>query len=293
MRKIGAVEAGGTKMVLGIYSDGGELLEKRTIPTRTPAETLPAMKAFLDQHDIASLGIASFGPLSLDPGAADYGAITMTPKLAWRQFPLLSALRGERNIPCAIDTDVNAAVLAEAELGAAKGLSDAVYVTVGTGVGVWVLSGDKLVHGLMHPEAGHILLQPDPQDPIPQGICPYHHGCLEGLASGPALCARAGQDARDLPDDHPAFQIEAEYLAQMCVALLLMVSPQRMILGGGVMQRQALFPMIRRRTLELLNGYIQVPWILEGMDAYIVPPALYPLSGLAGAYLLGRRMLGA
>ena len=291
MSKIGALEAGGTKMVLAVYDEAGQVLDKLTLPTRDPAETVPPMQAFFAKHAIDALGIGSFGPLSLRPGDADYGAITSTPKLAWRDYPLLQALRGDRDIPCAIDTDVNAAVLAETEMGAAKGLTDAVYITVGTGVGGGVLSGGNLVHGLVHPEVGHMLLRPHPDDPNPRGVCPYHDGCLEGLAAGPGIGARIGGDARNLPDDHPTFMIEAEYLAQMCVNLILTLSPQRILLGGGVMQRSALFPAIRARTLELLGGYVQSPAVLEHIDELIVPPALFPESGLVGAYLLGKKAL--
>ena len=196
-------------------------------------------------------------------------------------------------MPAAIDTDVNAAVLAEAALGVAKGLSDVVYITVGTGVGGGVLSGGKLVHGLLHPEVGHMLLRPHRDDPNPRGVCPYHDGCLEGLAAGPAIGARVGGDAKDLPDDHPTFVLEAEYLAQMCVNLILTVSPQRIILGGGVMQRESLFGMVRARVQALLNGYVQSPAILAHIDQMIVPPALFPISGLVGSYLLGKQALDA
>ena len=291
MRRIGALEAGGTKMVLGIFDEQGNEITRHTIPTLMPGETVPAMQAFFDEYKIDALGVASFGPLDLDPESDTYGYITSTPKLKWRDYPLLDALRGESGIPCAIDTDVNAAVLAEADRGAAKGLTDAVYITVGTGIGGGVLSGGNLVHGLLHPEIGHILLRSHPDDPNPKGVCPYHDGCCEGLAAGPAIGARVGGDAKALPDDHPTFIIEADYLAQMCVNLILIVSPKRIILGGGVMQRQSLFPLIRSRTRELLNGYVQSPAVLEHMDQLIVPPALFPVSGLIGAYLLGKRAL--
>jgi fructokinase len=291
MRRIGALEAGGTKMVLGIFDEQGNELARHTLPTLTPGETVPAMNAFFDGHGIDALGVASFGPLDLDPASDTYGNITSTPKTAWRDYPLLRALIGDRDIPSAFDTDVNAAVLAEAEQGAAKGLKDAVYITVGTGIGGGVLSGGSLVHGLLHPEIGHILLRPHPDDPNPKGVCPYHDGCCEGLASGPAIGARVGGDAKSLPDGHPTFVIEADYLAQMCVDLILTVSPRRIILGGGVMRRQSLFPLIRSRTTELLNGYVQSPAVLEHIDRLIVPPALYPVSGLIGAYLLGKRAL--
>ena len=293
MRRIGALEAGGTKMVLGVFDERGDELARHTLPTLTPAETVPTMLDFFARQCVAALGIGSFGPLDLNPTSPTYGSITSTPKLAWRGFPLMRALAGELGVPCEMDTDVNAAVLAEATLGAAKGVQDAVYITVGTGIGGGVLSGGHLVHGMLHPELGHMLLRPHPDDPNPKGVCPYHDGCGEGLASGPAITARVDGDARDLPDGHPAFQLEAYYLAQMCVNLILTLSPKRIILGGGVMGRQALFPMIHEKTRELLNGYIQSPGVLEDIGQTIVPPALFPVSGLVGAYLLGKQALEA
>ncbi len=291
MRKIGALEAGGTKMVLGVYDENGNSLAQETYPTLTPEETVPKMHDFLLRHQVDALGVGTFGPVQLDPSAPNYGAITTTPKLAWRDYPLLSVLTEGMDIPSAIDTDVNAAVLAEAAQGAARGVSDAVYITVGTGVGGGVLSGGKLVHGLMHPELGHMLLRPHKDDPIPEGVCPYHNGCLEGLAAGPALGKRSGCDARTLPDDAPVFSIEADYLAQMCVNLLMILSPQKIILGGGVMGRKTLYPMIRERVVKLLGGYL--PVTENNIDSIIVPPALFPISGLVGAYLLGKEALAA
>ena len=291
MKKIGALEAGGTKMVLAIYDEAGQELERLTLPTETPDTTMPPMQAFFRGHGIDALGVGSFGPLALDESDPAYGSITTTPKLAWRNYPLLRSLTEGMDIPCAIDTDVNAAALAEAEVGAARGCRSAVYVTIGTGVGAGICIDGKPVHGMLHPEAGHMLLRPRGDDPLPRGVCPYHDGCLEGLAAGPALGARANGNAKDLPDDHPLFELEAHYLAQMCVNLILTVSPEKIILGGGVMQRASLFPMIRRETQRLLGGYVQTEQVLTGIDGYIVPPALFPVSGLYGSYLLGRQAL--
>lgn len=288
---IGALEAGGTKMVLAAFDETGKELERMTIPTEEPAVTMPPMQAFFDRWNIGALGVGSFGPLDLNPDSPTYGYITSTPKLKWKDYPLLPELLHGRNIPAAIDTDVNAAVIAEVECGAARGCESAVYITVGTGVGGGVYVGGRTVHGLLHPEVGHMLLRPHPDDPNPRGVCPYHDGCLEGLAAGPAIGARIGGDARDLPDDHPTFRLEAHYLAQMCVNLILTVSPQRIVLGGGVMQRAALFPMVRAETLRLLGGYVQSPAVLEHIDEYIVAPALFPVSGLVGSYLIGKRAL--
>lgn len=291
MRKIGALEAGGTKMVLAVYLEDGTKMEEITLPTLDPSETLPRMKGFFRDHQVDALGVGSFGPLDLDPRSETYGSITSTPKLAWRNVPLLKELLDGRDIPAAIDTDVNAAILAEKELGAARGCENAVYITIGTGVGGGVMSGGRLVHGMLHPEVGHMLLRPHPQDPNPRGVCPYHDGCLEGLAAGPAIGARIQGDAKALPDDHPTFAMEAYYLAQMCVNLIVTLSPERIILGGGVMQRKALLPLIRQETRRLLGGYVQTPQVLDGMDEYIVAPELFPLSGLVGSYLLGLKAL--
>ncbi len=291
MRKIGALEGGGTKMLLAVFTEDGQELDRLSLPTETPDVTLPKMLAFLKPYAVDALGVASFGPVELDPASPQYGSITSTPKLAWRDYPLLSALKDGRELPAGFDTDVNAAALAEAELGAAKGLTDAVYVTVGTGIGAGVLSGGRLVHGMLHPEVGHMLLRPLPDDPLPRGVCPYHDGCLEGLAAGPAIGARAGVSGGELPDDHPVFKLEANYLAQMCVNLIVTLSPQRIILGGGVMQRQSLLADVRLETVRLLNGYVRHRNVETEIDRYIVPPALYPVSGLIGAYLLGKRAL--
>ena len=291
MRKIGALEAGGTKMVLAVYEENGTELERLTLPTETPDVTMPKMIEFFRKHEIDALGVGSFGPLDLNPASPTYGYITSTPKLAWKDYPLLETLLDGRDIPAGIDTDVNAAIIAEAEMGAARGCQNAVYVTIGTGVGGGVLSNGKTVHGLLHPEVGHALLVPHPDDPNPRGVCPYHAGCIEGLAAGPAIGARIQGDAKDLPDDHPTFAIEAYYLAQMCVNLIMTLSPERIILGGGVMQRQGLMEKVRSETLRLLNGYIQSPAILEHIDEYIVYPELFPVSGLVGSYLIGKKAL--
>ena len=195
-------------------------------------------------------------------------------------------------VPVGIDTDVNGAALGEALLGAGKGLKSLVYYTIGTGVGGGAYDHGRLLHGLVHPEMGHMLLRPHADDPAPHGFCPYHDGCLEGMACGKAIEQRWGVPARELPPEHIAWQIEAEYLAQMCVNTIVMLSPQRIVLGGGVMHQEHLFPMVRKRTLELLGGYVAHPAILEHIDSYIVPPALGNNSGAVGSLLLAVRALG-
>ena len=286
----GALEAGGTKMVLAVFNDHGESLDSVSIPTRTPEETLPEMVRFFDGRGIDSLGIGSFGPLDLNPASPSYGSVTESPKLSWRHFPMRQAFSDALGIPVSIDTDVNAAALAEYTLGAAHGKDSCLYVTVGTGIGGGLIVHGKPVHGLMHPEIGHILLMPDPDDPSPAGFCPYHTHCLEGLASGPAVEKRWGVSGRDLPADHPAWKLEAHYLAQLCANALMSFSPERIILGGGIMQQKHLFPLIRQETLRLLNGYIPECLFPDGMASYIVEPGLGTASGITGAWLLARRL---
>ena len=289
MKKYGALEAGGTKMVLAVMDGEGTELQRKVIPTRTPEETMPEMLSFFSGENLAALGVGCFGPLDLNPASPTYGSITRTPKLAWRDYPILRAFEQALSIPVALDTDVNGAALAEAKLGAARGLSSCLYLTVGTGIGGGLIVGGEPVHGLMHPEIGHLLLTPEPDDPAPAGFCPYHPHCAEGLASGPAIEKRWGVSARELPEDHPAWALEASYLAQVCADAMLAFSPEKIILGGGVMHQSFLFPMIREKTVRLLNGYIPVPAVEAGLTDYIVPTGLGDQSGILGAWLLARQ----
>lgn len=288
---LGALEAGGTKMVCALGDERGKILERASFSTRMPQETVQDILEYFRGRGIAALGIGSFGPLNLDKSDPAYGSITTTPKLAWRNYPLTAELRNGLGVPVEIDTDVNAAALGEAMLGAGKGLDSVLYYTIGTGIGGGMLAGGRLLHGLVHPEMGHILLRPDPRDPAPKGFCPYHDGCLEGMASGPAIEKRWGASAKELPAEHVAWDVEAEYLSQMCVAAITMLSPKRIVLGGGVMHQTHLFPKIRERTLAKLNGYVSHPAIIEHMDSYIVPPALGDNAGAVGSILLAKMAL--
>lgn len=289
--RFGTLEAGGTKMVLSVGNEQNELLEQATIPTETPEKTIPAMIAWFKDRNIAALGIGTFGPVDLNPASPTYGWITRTPKPGWRDTPLLPPMRDMLGVPVRIDTDVNAAALAEWRLGAAKGLKSCLYVTVGTGIGAGIVAEGRIVHGLMHPELGHMLLRQEKEDPAPDGFCPYHHGCLEGLASGPAIAKRWGVKAQELPPEHEAWRLEAAYLAQMCMNAVCSFSPEKIILGGGVMQQKHLFLLIRQKTVGLLNGYVQAEEITERIDSYIVEPGLGTRSGAIGALLLARQAL--
>ena len=291
---IGALEAGGTKMVCSIGNLKGGILQRASIPTGEPEETIEKIVEFISKFDVKALGIGSFGPLDLDPESLTYGHITKTPKPGWSNYPLMPELQRRLGVPAGIDTDVNAAALAEFELGAGKGKKSLLYVTVGTGIGGGLVAEGKLVHGLVHPEIGHMFLAPLESDPMPGGVCPFHRGCLEGLASGPAIEKRWGLSAKLMSEDHPAWELEASYLAQMCANMILAVSPEIIVLGGGVMQRMHLFPKIREKTVALLGGYVASDKVsAEGIASYIVPPALGINSGVTGALLLGARAFEA
>lgn len=279
MRLFGGIEGGGTKWVLGVGTGPGDL-ETVTIPATTPAETLGKAARFFQERPIAALGIGCFGPLDLRPDSATHGFITSTPKPGWSNTDVLGTLRRALGVPVAIDTDVNAAAQGEARWGAAQGIDDFVYMTIGTGVGGGAIAGGKLVHGGSHPEMGHMAL-PRGRDTF-AGVCPFHGDCLEGLASGPALKARWGIAGEDLPDGHEAWEVEAFYLGAALANLVYTLSPRRIILGGGVMRRTKLFPAIRRELSDRLNGYVRI----EDMDRFVVPPGLGERPGVAGALVL-------
>lgn len=276
----GGIEAGGTKFVCGLGT-GPDDLKTLVIPTTTPDETIAASLAFFTRPDVhlSALGIGSFGPVDLHPASKTWGHITSTPKAGWQNTDLAGPFRKALSIPVAFDTDVNAAALAEARWGAARALQSCLYLTIGTGIGGGAMTGGRLLHGMTHPEMGHILIPRDTADPFP-GTCPFHGDCLEGLASGPALQARWGAPASELPADHPAWPLEARYLALAIASFVCTLSPERVILGGGVMHQTHLFPLIRDELRQILNGYIRIP------DAYIVPPELGDRAGILGALAL-------
>lgn len=296
MPLLAGIEAGGTKFVVIIGSGPDDLRVETRFPTTTPAETLGRTIAFLQQAQaehgaLSAIGVAAFGPLDPEPTSPTYGYITATPKPGWSNTNFVGALRQCFDLPIAFDTDVNGAALGEGRWGAAQGLDTFIYLTIGTGIGGGGMIGGRLMHGLIHPEMGHILLPHDRlRDPFP-GACPFHGDCLEGLASGPALEKRWGMRPESLPSDHPAWELEADYLAQAIHTFICTLSPQRIILGGGVMKQEHLFPRIRARVLALLNGYVQSPAILEHIEDYIVPPQLGDRAGVLGALALAQNAL--
>jgi len=290
---LGAIEAGGTKFVCAVGTPAGDILHELRIPTTMPHETMSQVTEFMRIRggQLAAIGIGSFGPIQLNPDSPKYGYITNTPKNGWSDFDLIGPLRSAFKVPIVVDTDVNAAALAEAQWGRAQGLKTFLYVTVGTGIGGGALAEGMILHGLIHPEMGHIRVPHDEvRDPFP-GVCPYHGDCLEGLASGRALEARWGAPSGTLPPDHPAWVLEAEYLALGCANWICTLSPQRIILGGGVMQQHHLFPLIRHRLSMLLNAYIDVPQLTHDIANYVVPSSLGGRGGILGALALAGTML--
>ncbi len=289
----GAVEAGGTKFLCGVGDAAGSR-ETMRIDTRDPASTLADMVAFFQaagkRHGgIAAVGVGSFGPLQLDPSAADFGRITTTPKPGWSGADIPGALRFGLSLPVAIDTDVNAAALAEAAYGAGKGARSLAYVTIGTGIGVGIAIDGRTVHGLGHPEAGHLLFRRHPDHGAFAGICPYHGDCLEGLAAGPAIIAAWGASFADLPADHPAWSVQADYIGQLCASLILTVAPEHIVLGGGVMAQARLLAAARGETGRRLAGYC-ASWGPEQFASRISAPGCAEPPGLVGAYMLAERL---
>jgi fructokinase len=290
----GAVEAGGTKFICLVGTGPGDIRDQTRIDTTTPEATLRQTLAFLSSAQsrlgrLAGIGVASFGPVDLQRDSATYGWITSTPKAGWANVNMVGAMRSALDVPVGFDTDVNAAALGEHRWGAAQGLETFLYLTIGTGIGGGGLVNGDLMHGLVHPEMGHVRIPHDrAADPF-AGTCPFHGDCLEGLASGPAMKARWLQPAEQLPPDHPGWGLEARYLALALVNLVCTLSPQRIIMGGGVMSSGLLFPLLRQQVIELLGHYVRAPQILNDIDHYIVPPWLGGQAGVLGALALAER----
>lgn len=284
--KIGGIEAGGTKMVCAIGNENGEIIKRFTVPTESPDVTVPKLIEFFQSEDIEALGIGCFGPINLERNSATYGSITSTPKLAWRNYNIVQAFQDALKVPVGFDTDVNGAALGEVTWGAAKNCEVAIYITIGTGVGVGICINGKPLHGLIHPEAGHILINRHKDDQY-QGSCPYHSNCMEGLAAGPAVEGRWGKKGHELAEQTQVWEMEAYYIAQAVTNYILTLSPNKIILWGGVMHQPQLFPLVRKYVTRNLNGYLDSDVILKDIDNYIIPPALGDDPGIMGALRLG------
>ncbi len=293
----GGIEAGGTKFVCAIGRGPDDVAAEARFATTTPEETIGAAIEFFAAESrrlgpLGAVGIASFGPIDPEPSSPKFGHITTTPKPGWQQVDFAGAVGRPLGVPVGFDTDVNVAALGEWRWGAGRGVDNLVYLTIGTGIGGGALVGGKPVHGLVHPEMGHIRIPHDRQaDPF-AGCCPFHGDCLEGLASGPAMAARWKQSGESLAADHPGWALEAQYLALALVNIICTLSPERIIMGGGVMAHAGLVERVRRDVSQLLNGYVQSPAILEEIDQYIVTPGLGHRSGVLGAIALAEQAAG-
>jgi fructokinase len=287
----GGIEAGGTKWVCAIGDGPDELVDVVTFPTTSPDETIArAARFFADNGSVAAVGIGSFGPIDIRRGSPTWGHITTTPKPGWADTDLASALGRALHLPIAVDTDVNAAALGEHRWGAAVGLDTFCYVTVGTGIGGGGMANGQLMHGLLHPEFGHMRIPHDRErDPF-RGTCPYHGDCWEGLASGEAIRARWGRTGEESVDQH-IWHLEAEYLALGLVNVICTLSPERVVLGGGVMKQPQLLPLVRKQVSELLAGYVSAPELGGDLDEYLVAPALGDRAGVLGSLELARSYL--
>ena len=286
----GGVETGGTWIVCALGTGPGEIVAQDTFRTAGPAQTLDRIVAFFDGHPRpAAIGIGSFGPVDLDPGSPTWGYVTTTPKPGWSHTPVAPALRDRLGVPVAFETDVNAAAVAEHRWGAGRDVESLCYLTVGTGIGAGLIVGGRPLHGLIHPEVGHLRIPHDRErDPF-AGACPVHGDCWEGLASGEAIRRRWDADPQTLPGDHPAWALEAEYLALGILAIVCVASPHRVIAGGGVMADGSLAPAVRERLHALVGGYLESPLLQGRIDEYLVAPALGDSAGVLGAIALAEQ----
>ncbi|MGH3790377.1 MAG: ROK family protein [Pseudonocardiaceae bacterium] len=288
--RLGAIEAGGTKVTCLVGSDPDNIVAQIRISTGEPTETLAQIIAFFQREvasggPLAAIGIASFGPLELRRSHPRYGFITTSPKPGWSDVNLVGPVRSALGVPVGFDTDVNAAALGEGRWGAARGLDTFGYLTVGTGIGAGAVVRGQVSHGLGHPEMGHLSVPRQPGDDF-DGACPFHTDCLEGMASGVAIAARWGHPAEQLDGDElrAAVALEAAYLAAGLRAIVYSIAPQRIVIGGGVAGLPGLFPLVRASFTETLAGYPGLPE--HTAEDFIVPAALGPLAGPAGALVL-------
>jgi fructokinase len=293
---VGGVETGGTWCVCAIGSGPGEIRDQTRFRTSTPEETIAGIAAFFTSDPDArpaAVGVGGFGPLDLDPRSPTWGSVTTTPKPGWQDVPLAPQLQERLGVPIVIDTDVNAAAVAEHRWGAGRAVSSLCYLTIGTGIGAGIVVDGRPVHGLVHPEVGHIRIPHDlARDPFP-GSCVAHGDCWEGLASGFAMGRRWEVSAETLADDHPAWVLEADYLALGILAIVCVASPEMVICGGGVMEHEGMVEMVRTRLRDLVGGYLRTPLLGPEIDHYLVTPALGDDAGVLGAMALARDIVAA
>jgi fructokinase len=291
MTTYGGIETGGSKWECAIGSGPDDLRAAETIRTTTPAETIGRVVAFFEREGpVEAIGIGSFGPVDQKLSSPTWGHITTTPKPGWAHTDVGQEIRRRLSVPVAFDTDVNAAALGEHRWGACQGLDTFCYITVGTGIGGGGMAGGKLLHGLLHPEFGHMRIPHDRDaDPF-DGVCPYHGDCWEGLASGRAIEARWGRPAASLDGDQAAWELEARYLALGLVSVMCVLSPERIVVGGGVAHHDGLLALVQRDVLALMNGYLEASAVSDEIADYITLPGLGMRAGVLGAIALAQTL---
>jgi len=285
---LGSIEAGGTKMNCAIGDEQGNIIKQVQFPTTSPAENIKQITDFFLNNPVEAIGIACFGPVNIDRQSPRYGTILDTPKLAWRFFPFLQTLKENLNIPIELQSDVNVAALGEATYGAGKNDRTVLYFTIGTGIGGGVVINQQFLNTPQHPEMGHITIIRDTSDTKPSD-CPFHTDCFEGLASGPAIERRFGPNAKNLPADHPTWEIVANYIGQGIYQMMLAYAPDRIIIGGGVMNQTHLLPKIKQHIITKLNNYNYYP-ALTNLDQTITTPALGDNAGLIGGLVFAAQI---
>jgi fructokinase len=280
----GSIEAGGTKFVCAVGNDEDQIIKRVSFPTTTPSETMKQVFDFFDPYNLKAIGIGSFGPIDVNPNSQTYGYIKNTPKLSWANYNFVGAIKSRFEIPVGWSTDVNVAALSEATKGAGAGLKSVLYLTVGTGIGGGAVVDGEILEGFSHPEMGHIKVQPHPKDSF-KGLCPFHHNCLEGMAAGPTIEARLKQKGNEIDRNHEVWVFLAHYLAQALYTYTFVLSPDIIILGGGVMKSEHLLPKVKKELVELIANYVEIPPI----DNYIRLPALGDDTGITGGLLLAKK----
>ena len=288
----GGIEGGGTKFICAVGTGPDDIRAETRIETTTPEETMTQVVDFFKgQDELSAIGFACFGPLDPNPNSPTFGHILPTPKPGWSNADVVGPLKQAFNVPVSFDTDVNGAALGEWRWGAAQGLRTFIYLTIGTGIGGGAFVEGKLLHGLLHPEMGHIFLNHDHKHDPFEGACPFHKDCFEGLASGVAVEQRWGQRGGTLPEDHPAWELESDYIAQALASYSMTLSPQRIIVGGGIGSLSFILPKVQQKTRHYINGYIQSDIIKDKVESYIVQPGLGKRSGVLGAIALAEQIV--
>ncbi|MDA9469991.1 fructokinase ScrK [Enterococcus sp. 5H] len=283
---LGSIEAGGTKFVCGVGTDDLEIIERVSFPTTTPDETMALVIDFFKKYKLKAIGIGSFGPIDIYPTSPTYGHITSTPKLAWQNYDFVGEMKKHFDIPIAWTTDVNAAAYGEYVAGSAEDLNSCVYYTIGTGVGAGAIQADHFIEGFSHPEMGHMVIRRHSEDTF-EGNCPFHSDCLEGLAAGPALEKRTGEKGQNLSEEDSVWDLEAYYIAQAAYNTTLMLAPDVIIFGGGVMKQRHMLAKVHQEFEKLVNGYVKTP----PLEEYIVTPTLEDDPGTIGCLALAKKAI--